>query len=147
MSKKAVLYLSRATIDFSQEDVNSLYQNSLSSNKDLNISGFLCFKDNLFLQYIEGEQAYIDILFDNIKEDYRHTVLVTIEDENITDLRFKKWCMHLVNKSRIDELEISFSLYDQLTMLEGRGAISPNVQDLVWQGVGVVSKYHTDLHG
>ena len=146
MKNKAVLYLSRATKDFSQEDINSLYQSSKASNKLFEISGFLCFKDNLFLQYIEGNAFSIDKVFERIKTDPRHKVLVILEDENIHHLRFNKWSMHLVNKNRIDDLEISFSLYEQLLMLDGHESISNNVQNLVWQGVGVVSKHHTDLY-
>lgn len=145
MNKKAVLYLSEAQIPFSSEDVEELYHGALNHNKEFNISGFLCFKDNFFLQYIEGEEAYIDKLFFKIRQDPRHQVLIFLEDNQLNDYRFNKWKMHLVNKTHIEDLEISFSLYEQLQMLEGHESISPNVQNLVWQGVGVVAKYHIDL--
>lgn len=146
MNNKAILYLSRAARTFSEADITPLYQDSLKANKSLNLSGFLCFKDNHFLQYIEGDKAYIDIVYDNIQEDPRHTVLVMIEDDNISELRFQKWSMHLVNTSQTTPLEISFSLYEQLLMLEGHESISASVKNLVWQGVDVVSNYHIDLH-
>lgn len=145
MDNKAILYLSKATRPLSDDDISTIYQSAIATNKKLTISGFLCFKDDYFLQYIEGAQDDIDFIFSKIKNDTRHTLRVTLEDSSLKTFRFTQWNMHLVNKARIEDLEISFSLYDQLIMLEDRDPISKNIQNLVWQGVGVISKYHSDI--
>lgn len=145
MNTKAVLYLSKAQVSFNDEAVQNLYQKSYKNNLVFKLSGFLCFKDELFLQYIEGEEQHINALLTRIKEDKRHKIIVCLEDSHLQHQRFSKWNMHLVNTQCIDELEISFTLYEQLLMLEGRETISQKVQNLVWQGVGVVAMYHADL--
>lgn len=145
MTIKAILYLSKETDGLSEKAVEGIYLHSKQANKKRNISGFLCYKNGFFLQYIEGTEAAIDEVFTKIQMDPRHTVLINIADNTLESCRFENWSMHFVKKARIDELEVSCSLYEQLQMLKGYSSVPKKISNMLWQNVGVVSKYHIDL--
>lgn len=61
------------------------------------ITGFLCFGNGYFFQYIEGEKSAIEQLFGNIQRDGRNRD-VTLKSKGIIEQRlFQDWQMLMVN--------------------------------------------------
>ena len=61
------------------------------------ITGFLCFGNGYFFQYIEGEKSAIEQLFGNIQRDGRNRD-VTLKSKGMIEQRlFQDWQMLMVN--------------------------------------------------
>ena len=61
------------------------------------ITGFLCFGNGYFFQYIEGEKSAIEQLFGNIQRDGRNRD-VTLKSKGVIEQRlFQNWQMLMVN--------------------------------------------------
>lgn len=61
------------------------------------ITGFLCFGNGYFFQYIEGEKSAIQQLFGNIEHDGRNRD-VTLKSKGVIEQRlFQDWQMLMVN--------------------------------------------------
>ena len=61
------------------------------------ITGFLCFGNGYFFQYIEGEKSSIEQLFGNIQHDGRNRD-VTLKSKGVIEERlFQDWQMLMVN--------------------------------------------------
>lgn len=90
-------YFSSATTNFYEADLNNIVNMSIENNKTLGITGLLCYRDKLFLQFLEGEEHVIHSLYEKIKEDIRHTDFITMLDQPIENRIFDKWYMALRN--------------------------------------------------
>ena len=61
------------------------------------ITGFLCFGNGYFFQYIEGEKSAIEQLFGNVQRDGRNRD-VTLKSKGVIEQRlFQDWQMLMVN--------------------------------------------------
>ena len=89
---KAILYLSAASRDITNEELKDIQSKAAKKNKALGISGYLYFDGKKFLQYIEGEEEKLLPLVKIIREDPRHTFLSETV-ENIEEARFPDWAM------------------------------------------------------
>lgn len=104
---KAVLYLSKATKDFSKEELKELETISAKNNAQLGLSGYLYFDGEKFLQYLEGEEEELIPLIDKIRKDPRHAFLCETE-EHIFEKRFPEWSM-----KNIQSLVLEISLVEK----------------------------------
>jgi hypothetical protein len=93
----SLVYLSAAKFSFSTEKLNELLAKSREKNQQQGISGMLLFKDNNFLQAIEGEGKVVLDLFRTIKKDPRHHKVATLSMEEITQRNFPDWSMGFNN--------------------------------------------------
>lgn len=57
---KAIVYTSQALIAFSPEYIKTLAAKFAQHNQENNISGYLWYQNNQFLQYIEGDDESVD---------------------------------------------------------------------------------------
>lgn len=89
---KAILYLSKATTDFSKEDLKALEAKSATNNAACDLSGYLYYDGAKFLQYLEGEEEQLMPLLKIIRDDPRHAFLCETE-EDIEEKRFPEWSM------------------------------------------------------
>jgi len=96
-----LLYVSRC-ISNSTEIVESILSQSRLRNPSLGITGILCHSGNIFLQAIEGGRAAVSELYNHISRDARHTDVVLLHYEEITERRFGGWTMGQVNLSKIN---------------------------------------------
>lgn len=82
-----------------RETFRHIEQKSSYNNQRTGTTGFLCFKQGQFFQYIEGETLTILNLLNVIKQDPRHHSVKIILEEDITERRFSSWAMHCFNLS------------------------------------------------
>jgi len=102
---KALIYQSIAQIIFSKSSLLDLKILSKSHNKKVNITGVLSYRDNVFYQYLEGEEIEINALMDKIKNDERHAVKKILYFSSLKERVFQCWYMKIYepNLKRLNE--------------------------------------------
>lgn len=94
-----ITYVSRMTLTagFSPATLVKINEVSQMQNPTHRVTGFLCFGNGYFFQYIEGEKKDIVQLFANIQKDSRNHN-VTLMTEGFKDERlFSDWKLLMVN--------------------------------------------------
>lgn len=89
-------YSSRALSGFDDEALLELADNAAVKNEELGITGYLYFRGNLFMQYLEGEQSAVEELMAKIATDPRHEVLSSIALPSCSDRVFPHWYMRFL---------------------------------------------------
>jgi len=100
-----LIYISTAIKDFSQEDCESLLEQSREKNQRLNITGLLILKDRTFIQWLEGKEEDVNEVFETIKKDDRHFQVTQIAKESIEKRAFPEWHMGFKNVKNLSENE------------------------------------------
>ena len=91
-----LIYVSRATKEFSQAQLKQLAESAQKSNKEHGITGILLNSDGHFFQLLEGEEAAVHQLYANIKQDKRHTQLQLLLAQPIQQRHCPVWDMLLL---------------------------------------------------
>src|SRR6478672_8325986 len=96
----SITYISTALKKLSNDELVTLLATWRSCNLRFDITGLLLYKAGSFIQTIEGPEASILRLYDNIKHDPLHTNVVTVLQESIQERHFIHWSMgfQLVDK-------------------------------------------------
>ncbi len=97
-----LLYVSRAVDKNSATAIESILDSSRSHNIGNGITGVLCYGGGVFLQAIEGGRLAVNELYNHIVVDKRHTEVVLLHYEEITERRFGGWTMGQVNLSKLN---------------------------------------------
>ncbi|MGY8871574.1 MAG: BLUF domain-containing protein [Pseudomonadales bacterium] len=101
MSKLShIIYASRETSGFSQEDMLCLLSKSRERNKKQGITGILLYIEGSFFQVLEGEENSIEELYNKVFEDERHKKVTRIIGEGIAERKFTDWSMGYASISR-----------------------------------------------
>ena len=90
---KYLVYTSTPTRQMVPEDFESILRTARERNRRAGITGILLFRDNCFIQFLEGPPAEIDALLDDIVADERHHHLRVILAEMTADRSFPDWRM------------------------------------------------------
>ena len=80
---KAICYISSFANNLTKETINNLIESVNKNNLSQRITGVLIIRNKHFFQVLEGESKKIDILFKKIKNDNRHTGVITLLDSKI----------------------------------------------------------------
>jgi len=88
-----LVYVSAATVSFEKKDLLELLPKARDKNKRLEITGMLLYKDGDFLQLLEGDRMSVEVLFNTIKADPRHSGTIVLLEEEIKDRAFDDWSM------------------------------------------------------
>ncbi len=102
-----ISYLSNASYQLTDEDIDALMINTKDFNDANNISGILIYSDLTFFQVLEGENNIIVSLFEKIKQDYRHYNILKILEIKSNKRRFNRYYTNFIthhNKSATKEL-------------------------------------------
>ena len=62
-------------------------------NRSLGITGLLLYRARSFCQFLEGEEAVVTALFEQIKSDNRHRYVTLVYQEPIESRSFSDWSM------------------------------------------------------
>lgn len=98
-----LLYVSRAVNKDSADAIESILAASRQHNLHNGITGILCYGGGVFLQAIEGGRGAVNDLYNHIIGDARHTDVVLLHYEEITERRFGGWTMGQVNLSVLNK--------------------------------------------
>ena len=99
-----LVYVSKAAKSFGKSELTKLLRQANANNKKAGISGILVYKDDQFIQVLEGEEADIRDLFEKIRQDPRHTEISILAQGYIPQPEFPDWAMGFRDISQDDLL-------------------------------------------
>ena len=99
-----ILYVSRAVGPQTTTVTASILAKAQARNAADGIGGVLCQGQGLYLQVLEGERSAVHRLYAKIVADPRHTDVMMLRLEEITQRRFANWSMALVELSESDPM-------------------------------------------
>ena len=99
-----LFYVSKKTVDLSEEQVDTLAERASVNNREHNIVGALCFNGNHFGQLLEGPRDEVYRLVDRIREDERHQDMLIVGEKPVRFRVFKDWHMKRVRGMDFNEL-------------------------------------------
>ena len=91
-------YRSMAKKELTTKELNTIVSKSKEKNKDLNITGCLCYYRNHFLQILEGPKNEILELYNKLMEDARHKNLQIIWSGISFRRSFSDWSMAFISE-------------------------------------------------
>ena len=94
-------YVSDATEEFGILALMQLVDKASRRNKSLNITGVLSFDNGLFGQILEGKPKDVELLWEVIQRDPRHSNVVSLGMKRINSRRFANWSMRLCGQEEI----------------------------------------------
>jgi hypothetical protein len=99
-----LLYASRAVDSIDSEMLDEIVQESREHNPEHGITGMLCsyVDGNSFLQVLEGGREEVNRLYNKIVCDERHTDVVLLDYEEISERRFANWRMGRIDLGRVN---------------------------------------------
>ena len=100
MAEKAtrqLVYMSRAVKLMSSDELLGLLRQARARNAYLGITGMLLYKDQSFLQLLEGPDHAVNDVYQSILADERHTRMKSLLDTKVEHRAFKRWSMGFQN--------------------------------------------------
>lgn len=101
-----IVYMSFSSRKLSEEELDDFLTLIRKKNKDRGVTGLLLYKDEAFIQLIEGNKATIDDLFTIISKDSRHSNILMLLEEPINKRAFPDWSMGFlrINNNQTKEI-------------------------------------------
>lgn len=93
-----IVYTSRARTDLASDEVFRIIETSARNNPARDVTGFLIFNQNRFLQLVEGERQALDELLGVLKRDPRHCDLAIHVREPAIKRCFPNWRMRRLDR-------------------------------------------------
>ena len=120
-----LLYASRAKAPLTPEVIDAILQTSRKGNPAAGVTGLLCHSGDVFMQVLEGGRDVVSALYNRIANDPRHTDVVLLKYEEITERRFAGWSMGQVNLARVNPaILLKYSVKAELDPYAGCGQAS-----------------------
>lgn len=120
-----LLYASRSAQALTPEVIEDILTASRKSNPALGVTGLLCHSGDIFMQVLEGGRDTVSALYNKISADPRHTDVVLLHFEEVTERRFAGWTMGQVNLSRVNpSILLKYSERPVLNPYAVSGAVS-----------------------
>jgi hypothetical protein len=88
-----IIYLSWASTPLTIGQLQELLAASRQRNAALAITGLLLYGNGCFMQVLEGEEAVVRALYEQIKRDTRHRYVTAYADKPIPQRAFAEWAM------------------------------------------------------
>lgn len=93
MSLIQLIYVSTASHEFTDAELDEILKASVRNNSQRGITGMLLYIDGCFMQVVEGEaQPVIDTLA-RIMADPRHHHITVLNEADIEEREFSRWSM------------------------------------------------------
>ena len=105
-----IIYTSTATQEFKPNDIDDILTIASNNNTKIDITGMLCFSRNYFLQCLEGSRSCVNEMYHKILNDKRHSNIVLLEYNEISEREFSQWSMaYLPESSLTSPINLKFS--------------------------------------
>jgi hypothetical protein len=119
-----LLYVSRA-VEKDARAIEGILESSRQHNLSNGITGVLCYGGGIFLQAIEGGRAAVNTLYNHIVADPRHTDVVLLHYQEISERRFGGWTMGQVNLAKLNtSIVLKYSERPEFDPYAVSGAVS-----------------------
>ncbi|MEO6204526.1 MAG: BLUF domain-containing protein [Mycobacteriales bacterium] len=90
---RSVVYASRALAPFDDDELLHLLETARARNDEHGVTGMLVYAAGSFLQLFEGEDDAVEVIWDRIRLDPRHTGLRVLQDGPVRGRLFGEWSM------------------------------------------------------
>lgn len=102
-----LLYISAATHDFTETELQDLLSLARERNQAQGVSGMLLFHEGSFIQALEGEQQAVEAIYHRIGKDARHAETQVLFRGEVDHRDFDGWSMgfYRSNQSTTRNLE------------------------------------------
>ncbi len=111
-----LIYLSNGAQDFSENELIALLKISKTNNARDNLTGFLLYHENHFIQLLEGSRGKVETLFKILQQDKRHKNIIRLFSGYAEKRDFPEWSMGF---KRIDKSALSVMEYADLLLEAG----------------------------
>ena len=89
----SLVYRSVAIDSFTLPEIYIMLSQAKEYNANKGITGCLLYHNSSFIQFLEGEEHDVSLLFEKISQDKRHYDIELIKRENTEKRLFNKWSM------------------------------------------------------
>lgn len=96
-----LFYASTATEKYTSAELGDILKSCRKNNSPLDITGMLFLGNGYFLQCLEGPRGNINLLYNKILKDQRHTKVEILEFKEVADRYFAKWTMKYVGSMNV----------------------------------------------
>ena len=86
-------YSSRTTRALNSNDLSLIIADAQRNNALRGITGALCYASSTFLQCLEGERSAVNLLYQHLLKDERHSEMEITSFREIAKRRFPNWRM------------------------------------------------------
>ncbi|MCG8673318.1 MAG: BLUF domain-containing protein [Pseudomonadales bacterium] len=136
-----LIYISQAVYPFSNEELVNLARQSQQHNTDKDITGMLLYKNQSFMQLLEGQEADILELMAKIKKDQRHTRIRVLFFESVKNRSMPYWSMGFYYMDDLDDADIKrYEQYLQPT------ADFSGFEEEPGNAISLLKQFATDIH-
>jgi len=123
---------------FSQSQVVNLAELAAQKNKANDITGYLWFDGDYFLQYVEGVADNIDKLMASIEQDKRHRVMSSLSNTKLSERKFPNWKMKLFTADGFIKTPPEKILAEQILLLRLPSVKDEKTVKSVWRSTDVL---------
>jgi uncharacterized protein YaaQ len=88
-----IIYLSWATTPFTTAQLQKLLTGARRRNTELAVTGILLYGNERFVQVLEGEEALVQEVYAQIRQDARHRNILTFANKPVAERAFREWAM------------------------------------------------------
>ena len=92
-----LVYMSKSVKLMDQASLLDILTPARAFNQVHKISGLLLYKDQSFIQLLEGDPEHVDTLYRRISQDKRHFRVKTLIQESTSERLFGDWSMGFQN--------------------------------------------------
>jgi len=131
----AIAYLSVSRSEFNRPEFSKLATQARHHNAELDISGYLCYTEGIFFQYLEGPRHEVTALMNAIENDHRHTVINLLHIGNIKERKFMGWAMRYMDDEESEQAHledmIQWIVFNVKTELMALDTLKKNIYQMV----------------
>lgn len=98
------IYSSQTNDEIEVETLRDIQTIARTENTKHNITGYLTYKKETFIQYIEGPEEEINQLVTNLNNDKRHNIIKSIHFPPKQKRVFKGWSMRYIEYDELIEI-------------------------------------------
>jgi hypothetical protein len=127
-------YVSNPVRKFTREELDTMLNQFRKKNLSLGITGLLLYRARSFCQFLEGEEAVVTALFNQIRSDNRHRNVALVYQEPIESRSFSGWSMKFEVLEGNEKFKLSNVWPDTLPPKYQKVLRQLTKQETAWQG-------------
>lgn len=102
-----LLYISEATETVTPETVRPILVTSREKNPEAGVCGLLCYSDQYFFQFLEGDELEVMKLYLKITKDKRHKNCRIVHITTAQERLFQDWSMGALEEKHCQPIDFS----------------------------------------
>lgn len=103
----SLVYVSFSQHSMTEDELRAILTQARNANQARDITGMLLYRDDFFIQALEGDKDTVLALYDKIAQDPRHHHVLVIHQAPIYERSFSQWSMgfnHITDQA-VEEVE------------------------------------------